>query len=116
MNISTGPKGDVSNIAADFDACPMTNEATRGQSEEQRLDQMVSWFSKELNKQPGPAEIYSFGSYMYHSGRFLDAFGMFEDVFVMSSKFDRCFQIAGVRNVSECLRDVFRMSSDDRHH
>lgn len=74
MNISTGPPSNEARHSTDFQSCPMPGKGAEGQSDEQRLEQIVSWFSKQLNKQPGPADIYSLGSYMYHRGQFRDAY------------------------------------------
>ena len=74
MNISTGPPSNETRHSTDFQSCPMPGKGAEGQSDEQRLEQIVSWFSKQLNKQPGPADIYSLGSYMYHRGQFRDAY------------------------------------------
>ena len=53
----------------DFRKCPKPS----GENEETRLQVITSWLSKELNGQPGPADIYELASYFYHQGWYSDS-------------------------------------------
>jgi hypothetical protein len=56
----------------DFRKCPKPS----GENEETRLQVITSWLSKELNGQPGPADIYELASYFYHRGWYSDSLVM----------------------------------------